>query len=353
MLLVENNTQSNWVPPANSDEARSMEGCRTGVLMAFGCNKGGQLGTGDIVNRLSPAEVTCAAWRRGAAVCQVSAGMHHTLAVAVVGNANAHPVKRRVYAWGWGEHGRLGVGHEEMQVSPTEVAILSHRNVMQVCAGEQHSLARTMEGHVYSWGNNKFGQLGLGLGGANLPNNLLPQKLENFALMNEGGKIDQMDAGARHSVFVTKGGGVFVWGYGEEGQLGNNSESDSPSPTAVEFPMTNGVQGVVKGVALGISHSVLLVENEALIGSKVRNSVGIVEKAAATVKKATPEKVNEEKKNEIEDVKRMQEEFLREQLKIEEIKIAANKKKQVRSERSKRASCRTPAGPPWDPSNTP
>ena len=149
--------EDGFVPPGGSEEAKERKGVRTGVLMSFGSNKGGQLGTGDIVNRLTPSVVTCSAWRRGAQVTEVSCGMHHTLAVAVVGNT--FPVKRRVYAWGWGEHGRLGVGHEEMLLSPTEVALMSHRNVCEVRAGEQHSLALTESGDVYSWGSNRFGQV--------------------------------------------------------------------------------------------------------------------------------------------------------------------------------------------------
>jgi len=321
-----------WVPPANSEEAKALNGVRTGVLMAFGSNKGGQLGTGDIVNRLSPAEVTCAAWRRGAAVCQVSAGMHHTLAVAVVGNANIHPVKRRVYAWGWGEHGRLGVGHEEMQASPTEVAILSHRNVMQICAGEQHSLARTAGGDVYSWGNNKFGQLGLCLNGVNLPCNLLPQKLDGFG-DEEGDEIVSVCAGSRHSGVVTKGGRVYIWGYGEEGQLGDNSEKSNPNPRILNYPDINSVPGCVKELALGISHTVILVENEGAVGGKIR-PVALVNETKPSPKEVKHDVVKEKEDNlKKEEVKRMQDEFLKEQLKIEEAKIAANRKRQEENER--------------------
>jgi alpha-tubulin suppressor-like RCC1 family protein len=42
-----------------------------------------------------------------------------------------------------------------MLVTPTEVALLSHRNIIDVKAGEQHSLALGEEGDVYSWGSNR------------------------------------------------------------------------------------------------------------------------------------------------------------------------------------------------------
>ena len=85
-------------------------------------------------------------------MAKVTCGMHPTIVIAVTSTS---PPKRRVYAWGWGEHGRLGVGHVEMLVTPTEVALLSHRNIIDVKAGEQHSLALGEEGDVYSWGSNR------------------------------------------------------------------------------------------------------------------------------------------------------------------------------------------------------
>ena len=264
---------ASFVPPEGSSGlGNSLNDCdfRAGTLMAFGSNKGGQLGTGDIVDRLRPSGVTCGAWRRGAGVCDVSCGMHHTLAVAAVGSGR--PLRRRVYAWGWGEHGRLGVGHEEIQCCPTEVALLSHRNIVAVEAGEQHSLARGEAGDVYSWGCNRFGQLGLCLDGNTLPLNLLPQKVVLSADDGGGGEagdgqggeyaVSKISAGSRHSAVVTTCGKVMMWGWGEEGQLGNGGEHNGNRPTVVRCPAVGGVVGKAVGVALGISHSVVLLENE-------------------------------------------------------------------------------------------
>ena len=62
MIIVDESggaSEGGFVPPAGSVDAKEMKGVRTGVLMSFGSNKGGQLGTGDIVNRLTPSVVTC------------------------------------------------------------------------------------------------------------------------------------------------------------------------------------------------------------------------------------------------------------------------------------------------------
>ncbi|GMH71603.1 hypothetical protein TrST_g1382 [Triparma strigata] len=282
MIVVDESGRGvGYVPPSGSEEAKELKGVRTGTLMSFGSNKGGQLGTGDIVNRMSPSVVTCSAWRRGAMVTEVSCGMHHTLALAVVGNS--HPVKRRVYAWGWGEHGRLGVGHEEMQLSPTEVALMSHRNVLSVKAGEQHSIAMTENGDVYSWGSNRFGQLGVSLDGDTLPSNPLPQKV-----VMEGGELAEfIDTGSRHSSVVTKSGRVLLWGWGEEGQLGNMAERNSDAPSIVDVPDVIGEAGKVGkvvGIGLGLSHTVILVENVKKVSAEyLQEEVKVVEKVKEEV----------------------------------------------------------------------
>ncbi len=52
----------------------------------------------------------------------ISAGSEHSLAVADDG---------RVYAWGWGEHGQLGMGNQQDIVSPMQIQALPR---MRGCA---------------------------------------------------------------------------------------------------------------------------------------------------------------------------------------------------------------------------
>jgi alpha-tubulin suppressor-like RCC1 family protein len=65
-----------------------------------------------------------------------------------------------VYAWGWNEHGQLGLGDTAVRLTPTKVPGLSA--VKAIAAGFSHSLALTESGEVYAWGSNEHGQLGLG-----------------------------------------------------------------------------------------------------------------------------------------------------------------------------------------------
>jgi len=55
-----------------------------------------------------------------------------------------------------------------------------------------------------------------------------------------------------------------MWGWGEEGQLANGRERDEYAPYVVDVPSIKGSKGRVKELSLGISHSVILVENTKL-----------------------------------------------------------------------------------------
>merc|ERR1739848_975246 len=90
----------------------------------------------------------------GRCVVQVSASQAHTACITNDG---------KVYSWGSGKFGKLGLGDEDMRTLPTVVSgELAGRCVVQVSAGEFHTACVTDEGLVYSWGGNQYGKLGLG-----------------------------------------------------------------------------------------------------------------------------------------------------------------------------------------------
>ena len=67
-------------------------------------------------------------------------------------------------SWGSNTRGQLGLTLPETSVvpSPTPVAALSGVPLVQVTAGGAHTLALSVSGTVFGWGQNDAGQLGLG-----------------------------------------------------------------------------------------------------------------------------------------------------------------------------------------------
>ena len=67
-------------------------------------------------------------------------------------------------SWGSNTRGQLGLTLPGTSVvpSPTPVAALSGVPLVQVTAGGAHTLALSVSGTVFGWGQNDAGQLGLG-----------------------------------------------------------------------------------------------------------------------------------------------------------------------------------------------
>ena len=82
----------------------------------------------------------------------VSAGDDHSIAITADG---------AVWSWGGGAYGKLGHGDEQNQLLPKKVDSLTGQRVAAVSAGT-HSLALTADGAVWSWGGGGYGQLGRG-----------------------------------------------------------------------------------------------------------------------------------------------------------------------------------------------
>ncbi|CAM8955557.1 unnamed protein product [Rhodiola kirilowii] len=108
-----------------------------------------------------------------------------------------------------------------------EASISSHnsaRKVIQIVAGEAHTLALTGDGRVFAWGRGTFGRLGT----RKESDELVPVQVEfGFAPNSEGKKVKLVGiaAGAYHSLALADDGSVWCWGYNIYGQLGIDGDN--------------------------------------------------------------------------------------------------------------------------------
>ena len=130
----------------------------------------------------------------------MSAGGAHSLAITADG---------AVWSWGVGTWGRLGHGDEQRQLLPKKVEALAGQRVVTVSAGSEHSFALTADGAAWSWGYGDYGRLGHGVE----QNQLLPKKIEALA----GQRVVAVSAGTFHSLARTADGAVWSWGAGGHG----------------------------------------------------------------------------------------------------------------------------------------
>lgn len=187
-----------------------------GTIWAWGNNDYGQLGYG-VLTRSSSKPRPVAGVTDGT-VRSAAAGGTHSLAVLSDGT---------VRAWGDNRFGQLGDGTTVHQYSAVAVSGLT--DVVSVAAGGWYSLAVLSDGTVRAWGDNRSGQLGDGTSG-----------LWNFrtspAVVPGLTDIVDVETLAASSFALSADGRVWAWGDNEYGQLGLGDNVDRLSPTEVVSP---------------------------------------------------------------------------------------------------------------------
>lgn len=130
-------------------------------------------------------------------------GLDGVVDIAIMGKAS-YAVKQDGTVWWWGDHRMDGP-----ILVPEQIDGLSE--VIQVAAGEAHTLFLHRDGLVSSHGTNYQGQLGNGKGGAPSWKIVRVLGLEN---------VVHIAAGGDHSMAVTRDGKVWAWGNNNLGALG-------------------------------------------------------------------------------------------------------------------------------------
>jgi hypothetical protein len=70
---------------------------------------------------------------------------------------------------------------------------------------------------------------------------------------------------------------LLLWGWGEEGQLGNGTEKDSWLPRPVRLPDVQGQKCTPVTVSLGMCHTIVAVRNKNYVHTPIAEEVEVVE----------------------------------------------------------------------------
>ncbi len=176
--------------------------------------------------------------QRGA-YTSISAGGWHTCAVSE---------SKQLLCWGWNRHGQLGTGDDADRRVPTRVKGLPGP-VAAVAAGMAHTCAVGVDGGVWCWGWNAYGQVD----GKESPDVFAPRKVAVGALAKGAA------AGWTHSCALSRTGVVTCWGRSQVARTGHVMAGIyAPAPVG-------GVPGSAVQVVAGVSHSCARVPGEGLL----------------------------------------------------------------------------------------
>ena len=163
-------------------------------------------------------------------VCQVACGGEFSLALTTT---------NQVYSWGRGQEHQLGLGYAtQCQSEPQLIAALAALEVTKIAAGDEHAAAIVANGHLFTWGSNESGKLGLGeehsapsalLG--SLPKRVRGELGDQF--------VQSVSLGMSHSACITgsdpsgSDNMLFTWGGGWRGRLGHGTLENAFEPRRI------------------------------------------------------------------------------------------------------------------------
>ncbi|MBM7609300.1 hypothetical protein JOD29_002568 [Lysinibacillus composti] len=205
IVLKYDGTVSQWDGNTKSEKGvlTPAKGIKTKVvdISGYSTNKIGLLANGNVVSlvfqptsKLTEKDLVVPGLKD---IVQISASDEYSLALKKDGT---------VYAWGKNEFGQFGNGKKSYNYQdPTKISGL--KDIVQIHADETYALALKKDGTVWAWGENELGQLGKA--GSTKP------------IMLKGlSKIVKLSPGETNFAIDNKGE-VWAWGANHYGQLGN------------------------------------------------------------------------------------------------------------------------------------
>jgi alpha-tubulin suppressor-like RCC1 family protein len=206
---------------------------KNGTVLATGRNLHGQLGDGF---------ATDVDRIRAAPV----PGLSDVIAIAAGGDLSmALRADGSVWTWGDNRLGQLGIGSTDFQRDvPTKVGGLP--TITAIAAGNAFGLALATNGELWAWGYNFSGELG---DGTTVTSRNVPGKVPI------AGKVTAMSGGLQHALALLDDGTVWAWGANVLGEVGVETQ---PLPlqqvrTPAQVSNLSGIREISAGYALSLA----------------------------------------------------------------------------------------------------
>ena len=190
-----------------------------GQVFTWGAFGNGQLGIGEVSRDKFPFGYVDGPTKihalDTAAPRLVACGSYHTVIVDGLGD---------IWTCGTGDHGVHGHEHHFDQPIPLILQSIHGHDFRQVACGASHTIALSAQGHLYVWGMNEHGQLGIG--------DTITRRQPVINQGCNGKNIRKIACGEAHTAFLSDRD-VFTFGDGSHGALGHGNSKSQLVPKSV------------------------------------------------------------------------------------------------------------------------
>jgi alpha-tubulin suppressor-like RCC1 family protein len=182
-----------------------------GSLWCWGQNTFGALGDNSTTSVSSPQQTitTTTDW------FAVSTGYFNTFAIKQDGT---------LWGWGYNQYGKLGDITTDNKSSPIQIMASYPYGWLSVSTGYDHSAAISLDGTLWTWGHNSFGDLG---------NNSTINSSSPVQTSAQGLDWVQVSCGAHATYALKKDGSVWAWGRNVNGEFGNLDVTNTSTPVFI------------------------------------------------------------------------------------------------------------------------
>jgi alpha-tubulin suppressor-like RCC1 family protein len=177
-------------------------------------------------------------------------------------HVNAPVIGGSVWAWGDDSYGQLGIGYTSNSTVPIQVNNLTE--VVAISGGGDHSLALDSTGRVWAWGDNSHGQLGDGT------------SMDRAApvLVSDLTGVVAIAGGKHSSLALDSSGGVWSWGLKHYCAFENCPSLEESSTYDAVPAQVSGLTGII-AIANSLGHS-LAIDSTSKAWVWGRNTLGVL-----------------------------------------------------------------------------
>jgi alpha-tubulin suppressor-like RCC1 family protein len=189
-----------------------------GTVFSYGENKYGALGQGDTLIVTNPTPIKTSKYTTGKKFSSIHAGVNSAMLLATDGT---------LYGMGLNSCGQLGDGTEDDRYLATRVVdkynVLQGKVIIEISTADTHTLLLASNGQVFGFGDGEI---------------LKGEAKHNFwnpIAISVDEPIKSISCGMIHSLLLSRSGNLYTFGNNKDGELGDGTTTPHFQPTKINI----------------------------------------------------------------------------------------------------------------------